>query len=140
MPRTTTPALAESPYMRLDHTEATGVVRMTRTRTSYENAAAVLGDLALMRNALVDSNCAQLKLLVDLRPPVGRNDDAFEQMISPLHDFITTGFARVAFVVRTCVGQLQLQRRNTQAKVPVQAFLDESAAWQWLVEEPTHPI
>lgn len=49
-------------------------------------------------------------LIIDVREAVGRNDAGFEQALRPLRQMARARFARVVVLVRSAVGQLQIER------------------------------
>lgn len=49
-------------------------------------------------------------LIIDVREAVGRNDADFEQALRPLRHMARARFARVVILVRSAVGQLQIER------------------------------
>jgi hypothetical protein len=76
-----------------------------------------LPDLPVLRDSLLEVIAqldrlprAELGLIVDTRRAIGRSDDAFEATMSELRPRLLGGFRRIAAIVRTAVGRLQLQR------------------------------
>lgn len=51
-----------------------------------------------------------LGLLVDTRLAIGRSDDEFEVLMNELRPRMVGGFRRVAVLVKSAVGRLQVQR------------------------------
>ena len=49
-------------------------------------------------------------LVIDVREAVGRNDADFERALRPLREMARARFARVVILVRSAVGQLQIER------------------------------
>jgi len=52
----------------------------------------------------------ELGLIVDTRLAIGRSDDEFEGLMNELRPRMVGGFRRVAVLVRSAVGRLQVQR------------------------------
>jgi hypothetical protein len=87
-----------------------GIVRFTRS-------AAPLPELAVFRALMIelvarleDLPRAELGLIVDTRLAIGRSDDAFEAMMNEFRPRLFGGFRRVAVLIKTAVGRLQVRR------------------------------
>jgi hypothetical protein len=75
----------------------------------------------------------QHSLLLDMRQARGRNDDAFERAVAPYRAATVSGFSRVAILVRTRPGQLQIQRHVREDSLgDVVVFDSEQVALEWL--------
>lgn len=86
-------------------------------------------------NAWLDTlERGSLCLLVDIRRAPGRNDEGFEAAFTPLRTKMESGFLRVAVLVRSAVGNMQVQRHADQDQLQVQVFMDEGKALRWLNE------
>ena len=72
------------------------------------------------------------RLLLDLRQTKGRNDGEFEKQIAPLRTRLEQGFAKVAVLVRSMVGRLQVERHAREDGVNLRVFNDEAEAMAWL--------
>ena len=73
-------------------------------------------------------------LLIDVRAAPGRNDPEFEKQFEPMRQRMQRGFRRVAVVVKSVHGKLQVQRYAREDGIPNAAFDDRSAAVKWLEE------
>jgi hypothetical protein len=71
-------------------------------------------------------------LLVDLREGPMRSDPAFESMLAARREALFAGFDRVAVLVRTAVGRLQVGRHAREVGTPHDVFQEESAALAFL--------
>jgi len=71
-------------------------------------------------------------LLVDTRAVAGRNDSDFELAFGPHRSRLERGFRRVAVLVSSPAGRLQVQRHALQDRLGVRAFDDETEALEWL--------
>ncbi|MBL9106875.1 MAG: hypothetical protein JNL82_38560 [Myxococcales bacterium] len=87
-----------------------GIVRFIRS-------AAPLPELAVFRALMLELVArldglarAELGLIVDTRLAIGRSDDAFEAMMNEFRPRLFGGFRRVAVLIKTAVGRLQVQR------------------------------
>jgi hypothetical protein len=72
------------------------------------------------------------ELLVDIRAVAGRNDSDFELAFGPHRARLERGFRRVAVLVSSPAGRLQVQRHAVQDRLGVRAFQDEAEALDWL--------
>jgi hypothetical protein len=73
--------------------------------------------------------------LVDLRDGPLRSDDAFEMAFEKHRVALSTGWTRVAVLVRSAVGKLQVQRHQAKSRAPVQIFHDEAEARSYLASD-----
>lgn len=88
-----------------------------------------MGDVV---RAMADVERARMSLLVDLRAGPMRNDPAFETAMSEYRRQTERGFLRVAFLVRSAVGELQLQRLAQEVGGAVHVTRDEADAERFL--------
>jgi hypothetical protein len=90
---------------------------------------------ALLRHvvlALVAIDRAHHTLLVDLRKGHLRNEPDFEAVALRFRAEVLRGFARVAVLVVSQVGKLQIQRHAHEKGEHTDVFLDEAAARKFL--------
>jgi hypothetical protein len=72
-------------------------------------------------------------LLIDMRDAPGRNDPEFESAVARYRALTIQGFRRVAVVVRSIPGQMQIQRHvNEDRATKVRVFTDERQAFAFL--------
>jgi len=71
-------------------------------------------------------------LMIDMREVVGRNDDQFEEASAKLLLDLAKYVPRIAVLVSSTTGRMQVQRHNRLFKIPIQGFSDESAALEFL--------
>lgn len=76
-------------------------------------------------------------LFLDLRQTTGRNDEGFEKKIAPQRARLEQGYAKVAVLVRSMVGRLQVERHAREDGVNLKVFTDEQEALAWLKEPAT---
>ena len=124
----------EDPYMRLDIDSDERLVRQTRTARSYEDLAALQQSLRAMVERMQIGARGEYSLLQDMRAPRGRNDPEFEKTITLERERISGGFRKLAVLVTSQVGRLQVQRHLQGTGAPAKAFLDEAEALRWLKE------
>lgn len=124
--------IADTEYMRIEHDPARSLLWVTRTHTPFPSI-----DQAIQSNqAVVDLLRARPArfLCLDSRPAPGRNDDEFEQAMRPVFTSYITRFERVAMLVRTAVGRLQMQRLSRSSPVPIGVFSTDEEALAFLVQ------
>ncbi|MEZ4385792.1 MAG: hypothetical protein R3A79_31025 [Nannocystaceae bacterium] len=124
--------LLETPYARLLYDRSKGQVRLIRNREVMP-ADVLDAELDRLVVAVEPLPVGSLGLIVDVRAPVGRNDDAFEDAIRVLRQRFMARFRRVAVLVRTRIGQLQGERfvreDGSQARVRITDDLEAAVAF-----------
>jgi hypothetical protein len=128
----------ESAYFRIVTEPARSLVRIVRSSEPMPR-----DEEAVRRafGALVEPlrKLAGYKALIDLRNgPPGRNDDEFERATQSAQKELVRSFSRVAILVRSAVGKLQVRRlaRGRGSSNSSNVFLDEQEALRYLAEEP----
>lgn len=112
--------------------QAQRVVKVVRTAVPFPPDARDLSPMFAEAHAAADAiERASFGLLLDLRQTTGRNDGDFERLIAPQRTRLQAGFARVAVLVRSVVGRLQVERHAREDGVNLRAFLDEGEALAW---------
>jgi hypothetical protein len=112
----------------------TSIIHVTRSAVPFTSVADVerhFGALAIAFEALDRS---RLDLLLDIRLAVGRNDPEFERTIEPHRVRMQRGFRRIAVVLNSIAGQLQIKRLAMQDGIVVHTFPDEETALAWLAQ------
>jgi hypothetical protein len=122
-----------NPYFRIVTEPERGLVRIVRTGEVMPR-----DEEAIRRafGAMVDPlrKLAGYKALIDLRNgPPGRNDDEFERATRTAQSEVVRNFSRVAFLVRSAVGKLQV-RRLARGGSNSNVFFDEDEALRYLAE------
>ena len=121
----------ENQLFRLDHELDGALVRITRTAAPIDDLEAFGERVAELGGALERSQARVA--LMDLRGgPIGRNDPEFEAASSSWRQLLSARFAKVAVLVRTQVGRLQVQRLGRQEHREPHVFLDENEAIRYL--------
>lgn len=125
----------EGAYLRVGVVRELNVVVIERTASSPAQAdpAEIFGPA---EEALREIEREKFALLVDVRQARGRNDREFERRFEPLRQSLQRGFRRVAVLVSTPLGKLQVQRYAREDRTNGAAFDDFHAAVAWL-SEPT---
>jgi hypothetical protein len=124
--------LLQTPFLHVEHDEPRKFVRYTRSTRGFASIAE-LDDahLGLIR-AFQRLDRPRLNLLVDLRDAPPRNDPAFEQAIARHRGPMMQGFRRVAILVRSVVGGLQVRRHMSDDGTVSQITQDEDEALRYL--------
>jgi hypothetical protein len=130
------PDLFSSPYFSLHKDPGSMVVRWVRTAVPYpsneefvrlhEQAARVLDRMGRARH----------RLLVDMRRAILNNDPEFEKASAQVRPLLTRDFARVAVLVDTPVGALQVKRHVREDGSPAHVFQSEADAMTFLAMTP----
>lgn len=112
--------------------EPGGVIRVARTRAPYESLDEVHAGYEDLF-AQLDSIGPAVGLLIDLRDaPPARNDEGFERIHRDYRPRWFAPFERVAALVRTAAGMMQLSRMSREDGGSFRAFDDETGALAWL--------
>jgi hypothetical protein len=120
-------------YFRLQHDPALRVLRVIRSALPFPS-------LAVMKSSqdelapLIRVYTGQRLLLDFSGGPPGRNDDAFEDATKPIVQVLEKSFAKVAVLVRTRAGELQVRRMAKRDGRQPHVFSDEREALRWLTE------
>lgn len=121
----------EGRYVRVGAIPSSKVVVVERTAVP-SGAADVAEVFGPAERAVHEIERAGLGLLIDVRRAPGRNDAEFERKFEPYRRRIQLGFRRVAVVVATAHGKLQVQRYAREDGMPTTVFDDFKAAVNWL--------
>jgi hypothetical protein len=121
-------------YMRLEIDPQRRLVIQVRTARAYEDIPIVTQSIESIVEQMGEIDRSQYALLQDLRLARGRNDPEFEATMATLLPRLSGGFRRVAVLVVTNIGRLQVQRYLERDGIPGRGFLDEAAALRWALE------
>lgn len=109
--------LVDTEYLRVEYDAAHSIVVITRTTKPFPS---------LQEATEVNRNVAQKTrnvparfLILDSRLAPGRNDDDFESAMRPIFTQYITRYERVAMIVQTAIGRLQMQRLSRTSPTPV---------------------
>lgn len=104
-------------------------ISFTRTDAALTSAADARGTLSGVLRALAGLDTSKMGLVVDVRTVKGRNDDTFERGVMPAFRALTGRFARVAVLVTSRAGALQVGRLAKEQGGGIDvAFTDEDQA------------
>ena len=108
------------------------LLRVSRTEAPFLRLEDVTMSFNELDHALGTYNRRHFCLLVDMRAAPQRNDPEFEQAASHQPAVLSAGFVRVAVLVRTASGRLQVGRHIRTQSIAMNMFNDESAAMSYL--------
>jgi hypothetical protein len=108
--------------------ERANIVRWTRTSTRFPSVKDAIDSYLALRAAVQPAIAARASLLVDIRMAPLRNDPEFDQIAKQYIDPLTARFAKVAVLVSTAVGKLQLNRIKRERSLQIEVFDDEALA------------
>jgi hypothetical protein len=127
--------LLQNRFVTIQRWPTRALVRVTRSATPITELHEIDEAWGAVVEALARLDKTQERLLIDMRLAVGRNDDAYERAVARHRADTVAGFARVAVLVRSMPGQLQVQRHMKEDGLSkVRVFNSESVALAWLDE------
>jgi hypothetical protein len=125
--------LYENAYLSVEALFLPGIVRVVRNDRPIETIEEIEAAFGALNQALARLDHAHhCLLLLDFRRARGRNDDDFERAVAPYRARTVQGFRKVAVLVRSAPGRLQVQRHARTNEVAAQVFMDEQVALAWL--------
>lgn len=127
-----------SPFHRLEVLHEGRILRVQRSPQPYQSAAELNQERLLLGEALDKLGRKGRGLLIDSRVAPSSTDARLEEEFRRFRREVSRGFARVAALVRTKVGVLQVTRLTADLS-SVQAFDDEAAAIAYLLEHAPGP-
>jgi len=127
--------LLETPYCTLNWDGRRALARFVRTELPYATSADIDDDGLAIQHVL--ERPGKIRLLVDLRSIVPRNDPSFETSIAGFRRRVLGGRQRVAIVVRTAMGALQVKRHIREDGFEVEVFTSEEEALAYLDMRPS---
>jgi hypothetical protein len=125
----------ETPYCTIHWDERRALARFVRTERPYATIADIDDDGIAIQRVL--ERAGKVRLLVDLRSVMPRNDPGFEVAIANFRRRVLDGRQRVAILVRTAVGALQVKRHMREDGFQVEVFTSEEEALAYLEMRPS---
>lgn len=119
----------------LVHLDEDRVVHFKRTATAWpslDTAKRETDACVTAIRAALGPDARGPGLLMDFRDARSRNDEAFEDTMSNYRDAMRENFDRVAVVVKSAVGRLQIDRLNQGLSNAPHVFDDPERAKAWL--------
>jgi hypothetical protein len=130
----TVQTVVDSSYFRLTVDDPPGVARLVRKATAFPSGEVLRAAALEVERAPLPSGLA---LLIDARDAPARNDAEFEEQFSRARRPILARFVRVAVLVRSAVGKLQVTRYAREDGVSAQfVFDDDGEAVDYLLHRP----
>jgi hypothetical protein len=120
--------LGRTKYWTIEAQPGTSIFRLRRNSLVTESLEDMERDNAALIAALARFRPEKNDLLLDIREGPMRNDRDFEVRVRPYVLQVIERFRRVAMLVKTPVGRLQVTRMHQEAGLPVPVFIDEAAA------------
>ncbi len=108
------------------------VLRYTRTASTFASTVDLERSYATVATELDRVGRAGFALLVDLRAAHGTNTAEFEEAMARARLGLLRDFRKVAGLVRTSTGALQVQRHAREDHRAMPVFQDERAALEYL--------
>lgn len=125
--RTTAPLV--TPFWLAEPSAATGVILTRRTPALYRTLSEIHLSYQSLIHYLDSFTRPQWSLLLDFRAfGPGRNDDNFEKVTSPLRKHIVRDFFKVAALVRSNAGLMQLTRTSREDQRAYRVYDNAEAA------------
>jgi hypothetical protein len=111
-------------------------VRLSRTDVDFTAIADVATSVGEVAAALDSLDRKAFVLLVDLRDGPMRTDAAFENAMAAGRPSLLRGIAKIAILVKTPLGALQLGRHQREGAIAWSTFNDEATALSYLGVTP----
>jgi hypothetical protein len=127
--------LVRNPYCVVTYDSTTRIVRFIRSSVpmaSLEEAARNFGQAVSVINALGRS---RIRLILDLRQAPSKNEPQYEQAMAEHRRQVAKDIQRVAVLVRTAAGRLQVQRLVKSDHIQQLVVSDEAEAIAHLTAE-----
>ncbi len=119
-------------YVRVEVDASKKLARFTRTTATFPSLAQLERSFGDGSAALEQLDRARYGLFVDLRDARGSNDPAFEHAMVRARRRLMTGFRRVAVLVKSASGALQVRRHAKEDGVEMGVFTDENELLTYL--------
>jgi hypothetical protein len=120
------------PYHVAQLRPGTSIIHVTRSAVPFTSASDVDKHFTALASAIAALDRSHLDLLLDVRLAAGRNDPEFEIAIEPHRVRMQRGFRRIAVVLNSIAGHLQVKRHALQDNIAIRTFPDEKTALAWL--------
>lgn len=126
------PLLLDHPCCTVRQEPARSILRFTRTAQPYASLEDCIEIHRQVGEIFDRAGRDRHVLLVDMRAAPLNNKPEFEQAASRARGILVKGFRRVAVLVQTAVGALQVGRHMREDRVPGDVFTDEVQAVEYL--------
>lgn len=129
----------QTPYLVVTVDPAVSIVRYARTANPFPTAADTIREHVELGELLDRQHLRALGLLIDLREAPFNATPEFERCIAESRKHLFRGFRRVAILVRTAIGALQLVRHVREDELEAPVLRDEEEALRLLSRAPDGP-
>lgn len=116
------------PFALATWNERANFVLWVRTPTPFPSGKASIDSHLALEAALAPAIAAKAALLFDVRMSPLRNDPEFDEIGKQYVDPLVSQFERVAVLVATAMGKLQLSRLKRERLLKIEVFDDEHLA------------
>lgn len=116
------------PFALATWNERANFVQWVRTPTPFPSGKASIDSHLALKAALAPAISAKAALLFDVRMSPLRNDPEFDEIGKQYVDPLVSQFERVAVLVATAMGKLQLSRLKRERLLKIEVFDDEHLA------------
>jgi hypothetical protein len=125
--------LFQSPNVLIARLPGTSIIRFKRLGDTPRTAAVIRAQLQKMIDALDTLDRGDYYLFMDMRDaPTRHAVPEFERILDEYRPKLISGFAKVAVLVKTSVGKLQVTRMAREDGVDVRIFDVEAEALAYL--------
>ncbi len=121
-----------SPYIVLRHDSARRLIVLTRSHEHYPSLDAMRETFSQMEEAMAHIWRQRTVMLIDSRRGPARNDVSFENEFARLRKHLLRDWQKVASVVQTAVGVLQVSRHMRKDELPLGGFTEIAEALAYL--------
>ncbi len=122
-----TPPLVDDAYFKVTHDPTRRLVIAVRSAEAIDDLTDLERSVSAVAAAFDAVGREGTRLFIDIRAARGRNDASFEEAMKRLRPRLFGGFERVALLVRSAVGLLQIQRHLREDGVSAHVDTDEAA-------------
>jgi hypothetical protein len=124
--------LIESPYYQLTLSTAKRFVRAVRSSAAFPSVEAYDLTIAQLAAALLGVDRRNYVLLIDARKAPFRNDPAYEAANLRFRGVVVHGFRKMAVLLASHAGVLQIERHARKFQSGPAVFLQEQEALRYL--------
>ncbi|HRI66743.1 MAG TPA: hypothetical protein PK156_21000 [Polyangium sp.] len=121
-----------SPYMVLRYDQARRLLVLTRLSEHYPSIEVLRAAFGQMETDTAHIWRQKTLLLIDARRSPARNDAVFESEFDRLRKHFLRDWQKVASIVQSAIGVLQVARHMRKDELPIGVFTDVSEALAYL--------
>jgi hypothetical protein len=133
------PLLLDHPCCTVIAEPVKGILRFVRTEVPYGSTDELLEVHRHVGGIFDRVGRDRHLLLVDYRRAALNNEPGFERVSARARAILTQGFGRIAVLVQTAVGALQVGRHIREDRLPGEVFTDETQALEYLRQFEREP-